>query len=142
MNLRVHAKLRLNPTGLRVERGQRLSVAAEGAWTDWTIPSDADGFTRPWLKPTERFRRIPGAPWFRLCGAIGEDEKHLLPLGRAAEAIMPASGILYLFANDIAAMYWNNHGCLEVEIKVLDQGPGNMAEQSGFYDPPTRHDHA
>jgi len=116
----VRADARYNPTGITVTAGQTIRVTAPGEWEDWGRIVDANGYEKTLLRPFTLLRRVRSAPWFRLCGAIGASEAHLFPLGNEASHVAPASGPLYLFANDLWAMYWNNSGELEVSVVVSD----------------------
>lgn len=109
---------RFNDTGIDVEAGSTIQVEASGRWTDWTIETDADGFERGYLGPAARFRRVANASWFHLCGAIGRSDRATFALGAKASIDAPAAGRLYLFANDLPAMYWNNKGSLRVSVTV------------------------
>ena len=80
-----------------------------------------------------RSKRVRGANWFELCGAIsypGEpSEAGVSPqpfyfrIGREMEIKAPYSGYLYCFANDATWAYWNNQGSLRVEIAESGRVP-------------------
>lgn len=99
-----------------------------------------------WLQWGEAARRVPEAPWFALVGAVhpspaletrnpnegsivtgllksfvhdvGEidEASQRAPLGREGSFTAACDGHLYLFANDVAWAYSNNHGCLQVLV--------------------------
>lgn len=120
--LRVSSRERLNDTRLDVVRGQTLRFSAIGLWTDWMISTDADGFENGLMALAAGSRRIPDAPWFHLCGAIGSEDQAVFAIGRQATVVMPASGRLYLFANDAPGAYWNNRGAIQVTIVMARSG--------------------
>lgn len=63
----------------------------------------------------ESDRRVPSAPWFALCGSIGQQGDGF-QISLDTSQLMAGSGDLGLFANDVAKAYWNNSGGIEVEI--------------------------
>lgn len=99
-----------------------------------------------WLRWGEGARRVPEAPWFSLIAALhasaslearNPHETHLLTgfaksfvhdvgevdeasqlalLGRNGSFETARDGHLYLFANDVAWAYSNNHGCLRLVV--------------------------
>jgi hypothetical protein len=65
---------------------------------------------------------VPGAPFFRLCGCVGTDDRQPFAIGgERPEWIVPdavavqADRQLYLFANDWPCMYANNRALGEAE---------------------------
>lgn len=114
----VFAAHRWTDTGVDVLEGDRVTVSAAGHWSDAGIECDAEGFERAWLRPFERMRRAPKARWFQLIGAVERRLQTPLILGNHAVARAPASGRLFLFANDVPFMHWNNSGFLRVTIAL------------------------
>lgn len=112
--MKVFAREYWNDTAINIKAGERLHFNATGQWKDFIILTDANGFSKWHLKPFEKLRRKPDSPWFSLIGAI--DHKHLFHIDLENTIKMPASGRLYLFANDVKYFYWNNNGCVFVEI--------------------------
>jgi hypothetical protein len=116
----VYANRPWNDTGLDVVSGQtfNFSVPSGEVWIDWQRACGADGyasnrFTRPW----EVFRRVPNAKWFELVATIGKSTQHPIVIGSRLLDFLPDSpGRLYLFANDLPWMYWNNRGLIGVRI--------------------------
>jgi hypothetical protein len=118
------------PSGIYVAPGERYRFAAAGRWRDWFRNVDADGWSCPWLP---RHNRVPGAPFFRLCGCVGTDDRLAFAIGRALPEWRVPDGVaalpdrqLYFFANDWGCLYFNNHaldaaagGPLRVEITRL-----------------------
>jgi len=107
-----------NDTGIDLTAGSVYDFIATGEWKDASIPSDADGYlSTPILKLFERFRRIPGARYFKLIGTIGKSTRESLLIGIKLTGFLPAkSGRLYCFANDVRCMYWNNNGSVELTV--------------------------
>ena len=107
-----------NDTGVDVRAGETLAVNVSGTWSDLTTEANADGYASPWnMKPFEGLRRLPKARWFALVGCVGHDLRHCQVMSDGAQTlVMPATGRLYLFANDVKGFYWNNTGALTVAI--------------------------
>jgi len=140
LTLGVDAQRLWNDTGLHVTAGQRLRVVASGRWRDWTIETDADGFSRAHLKLAEPLRRAPMARWFQLCGAVDRRLDQVVVLGQDVAFTAPASGRLFLFANDVSWMHWNNAGRITVQILTDDgasPGAGRAGAQADAVYPPT-----
>jgi hypothetical protein len=126
----VIARRHWNNTGLHVTAGQRYQLTAHGTWVDFYIPCGASGYRYPgWLLRgplglATRFmqgrRRVPEGNWFVLAGAVraAEDCRYFVA-GSSREVRMPASGQLAFFANDLPGFYWNNLGCIRLEIARL-----------------------
>lgn len=107
---------------------------------------DGDNF---WLKISTGIRRVPASRWFRLIalvsprrdlealnpeadnaaiGAWQATQRHVgdidaasqrIDVGAGADISVDRDGFLYFFANDVAAMYFNNRGSLSVELAPL-----------------------
>lgn len=114
--VRVWAERRFNPTGIEITPGATIRVRAPGGWKDWFQPATADGYDKGYMRLFAFTRRVPGAPWFRLCAVIGASS----PVALGVDAVFEAktAGPLYLFANDAWLMYWNNKGYIDVELAV------------------------
>jgi hypothetical protein len=116
----VCARSRWNDSDVDLVSGQAFafSVPSGEEWTDWRRTCGADGYAsicaiRRW----EFLRRVPGARWLQLIGTIGRSIKHPVIIGsRLAHFLPPYPGRLYLFANDVPWMYWNNRGVISVRI--------------------------
>jgi hypothetical protein len=119
-SLDIDARSHWNDTGIDVTAGQGLRIIASGTWSDWKIETDADGFAAPHLKLAEPFRRAPSANWFQLCGAVDRRLDQVVRLGRDVTFSAPASGRLFLFANDVSWMHWNNASHLTVQILTAE----------------------
>lgn len=112
----IRAAERYNATGILVTAGQSIRVEASGEWTDWSVVTTAAGYEKILLRPFAPLRRVRSAPWFSLCGSVGASDAHLFAFEADGTTVAPASGPLYLFANDIWFMYWNNKGSLLVTV--------------------------
>ena len=114
----IHARKKWNDTGIQLIAGQEYQFTAAGRWVDWFIPCDAEGYpSRNWvLRVTERQRRVPGENWFVLMGALDSDRKSIFKIGSGRTLVMPQSGMLTCFANDILYMYWNNKGAIQLTV--------------------------
>lgn len=119
-SLEIDARRHWNDTGLQVTAGQTVRIIASGVWRDWKIETNADGFSRPHLKWAEPLRRAPDAQWFQLCGTIDRRLDQVILLGADVAFKAPAGGRLFLFANDVSWMHWNNVGRLQVQVLMGD----------------------
>src|SRR4051812_10379488 len=119
----VHANKLWNDSGVDVVSGQSFAFTVPGSerWTDWKTPCDADGYdSNQLMRPWETLRRVPGARWFKLICTIGRTIRSPIVVGsQLLDFLPPFPGRLYLFANDIPLMYWNNHGMIAVRITRL-----------------------
>ena|SRR5271166_1611814 len=107
-----------NDTGIYLVAGQEYRFTSVGQWIDWYIPSDADGFPSPnaFFWPFEPLRRMPHEQWFTLIGAIDRNPETQFRIGKERTVIVPATGMLTCFANDVGYAYWNNIGSLDITI--------------------------
>ncbi|EXJ10240.1 MULTISPECIES: hypothetical protein [Nitrincola] len=111
----VNPKIKYVESGLLVSVGEQYSFSARGKWKDCHKICDAEGWSDGLIRIFMRFNRIPYQPYFLLCGVVGRDDRHAFPIGVQKEWTVPAnlvgepSGCLYLFANDIPFMYFNNY---------------------------------
>jgi hypothetical protein len=118
----VAARKSSNDTGLQVAAGQHYEFQTAGSWVDMWVTSDAGGYPTPWWslgqRLGERFRRVPDAPWFALIGMVrAGTQSQLFIIGAASQVIMPMSGRLACFANDVPGFYWNNRGTVQLTIR-------------------------
>ena len=117
----VEARKPWNDTRIDVKTGETLIFTVfPGQWHDAGISSTAGGYNPPlglrpwgWLLCNQKGR------WFELTGAVGRTITTAFAIGDGGRIRMPATGRLYLFANDVPLFYWNNHGALSVEIKQV-----------------------
>jgi hypothetical protein len=109
-------------TGLELANGALYECRADGRWLDWHITSGPDGYDASWwplLQPLfNRWRRIPTARWFALCGAVQGKETDLFLIGSRAQLRLPA-GRLLCFANDLSGFYWNNSGAVTLTLERI-----------------------
>jgi hypothetical protein len=116
----VYANKLWNDSGVDVVSGQAFSFAVPPGeeWIHWKTACRADGYTSTsFARPLEIFRRVPRADWLQLVCTIGKSIKSSTIIGSRLLDFAPAyRGRLYLFANDIPWMYWNNRGMMAVRI--------------------------
>lgn len=99
------------PTGVCVQVGQQYSFSVSGKWKDWFFVCDHLGWGHGLIT---RLSRVPGEPFFRLCGSVGKDDRAAFAIDTTRPWTVPVrtsaadDSQLYLFANDIRLMYWNN----------------------------------
>lgn len=116
-----------NWSGVRLMKGASytFTVADGDTWKDADINCGPGGWKSdelPWYKEgfvqfAEQYRRLPGANWFALAGALGDEDDELFLIGNNKEPFtVQRNANLYLFANDIPSKYDNNEGSLAVKI--------------------------
>jgi uncharacterized protein (DUF2235 family) len=117
----VFARAAWNDTTVEVRQGETYALEAIGTWYDASISCGPEGYASPSLgfRLAERWRRSPGENWFALTGAIGQDQSAAFALGARKEVLMPQSGVLYCYANDLPFTYRNNSGSLKVNVKRI-----------------------
>jgi hypothetical protein len=122
VDLVVDPSQRYVPTGVQVTAGERYAFSASGKWRDWFKDAGPEGWGTGWKA---RFNRLPGRPFFLLCGTVGQDDSLAFGIGSHLEnwpvpdaVAGQADRQLYLFANDWWSMYWNNK-----TLDVKDGGP-------------------
>ncbi len=116
-SVNIDAKEFWNHTGIELKAGQQYLLKAEGKWKDWYIETDANGYSRWYLRPFEIFRRIHKENWFALIGTIGESLSNAFLIGTGpTDYTPPISGELVCFANDMQAFYWNNYNSVQLTV--------------------------
>jgi hypothetical protein len=107
-----------NHTHVRLEAGVTYDLVAEGRWVDKVHACGPDGYDSPNLlmKLAEFGRRVRGAKWFALIGALDEDPATAVVIGSRATWIPPRDGELTCFANDWRSMYGNNRGSVTLTV--------------------------
>lgn len=114
----VEASRYWNDTGVDVRVGEVLRIEASGRWADAQYACGPEGYRPPiWLRFPALLRRCLAAPLFCLAGAVGRRSPDVFPVGASNAVVMPASGRLYLFANDVPGFYFNNSGRLSVLVR-------------------------
>jgi hypothetical protein len=117
----IEARQKWNATAIDFDKGQKYCFSASGQWRDAKIRCGPDGYeSTNWiLKRAERCRRVPAANWFSLIGAFDSKLSTAFVIGKATTIVAVTSGMLTCFANDVAFMYWNNCGSVQLEIKRI-----------------------
>ena len=118
-------------SGIKLEKDAhyQFTIADDQQWKDGDITCSPTGWKSeelPWYKETvvelmEGKRRCPDANWFELIGSLDEGGD-LFRIGRGgshASYQAKKDGMLYAFANDLKAMYFNNHGEIQVTVTRL-----------------------
>lgn len=121
-------------TDFVLEGGVTYKFEATGCWMDWFLACGPDGWGPDWKIITGK-NRMPGQPFFKLCGNIGTDKStnfeigsiRVWPAPTEIDDLPPEERKLYLFANDWESKYENNTplhpkqgGPLRVKISRLD----------------------
>ncbi len=90
----------------------------DSKWRDASISCDANGYpSTTFLRLFEKLRRIPNENYFKLIGAVDRSTSKPIVIGKSLTNFSPReSGQLFCFANDVAFMYWNNHGSIFLTI--------------------------
>jgi hypothetical protein len=98
--------------------GHDYRLDATGRWTDLHQSCEADGYaSTSWLfRLFESARRVPGAQWFALIGALDHDRSDRFVIGKQASYRPVVDGELLCFANDLWWTYFNNHGAVELHV--------------------------
>jgi hypothetical protein len=112
----VHAGQSWQDTGVQVQPEDRVTIVqVGGAWTHyrWGVEVyDANGFAGL----TQDDTQLPSVPVGTLIVRMGEDDAHMLSVGRWSVLTAPAEGTLYLAMND--NNYEDNAGFITVQIVV------------------------
>lgn len=112
----VESRLRWNDSHAIIKKGASYHYRADGWWYDWWIGCGARGYHRCWLSPLNRLKRYPDGDWFQLIASVDRRRDQSFPLLEAGTFVAPASGRLWLYANDVPFMLWNNHGQLNFSL--------------------------
>jgi len=119
-----------------VQEGTRYRISADGQWKDWFIPATVHGFDSNFvLRIFESFRVLPGAKWFVLGGVVALEgatvrqlDRHVGQFGMDVSPFLvgsqtwvaPATGSLYVFANDVPWAYFNNTEAINFQIEAVN----------------------
>lgn len=108
-----------NRTGITLEGGVTCEITATGTWIDKKYEAGPDGYDSPNLlmKLAEAGRRVRGAKWLALVGALDGDESTQFVIGRGVRYTPPRTGELTCFANDWRSKYGNNRGSVTVSVR-------------------------
>lgn len=114
----IQAREKWNDTGITLTAGEVYRLTAAGEWRDAGIACGPGGYDSPnlLLRASEWLRRAPRERWFMLVGSVGRDGGAPFRIGREAPCRPTATGRLFCFANDVAFMYFNNHGSVELTV--------------------------
>lgn len=132
----VRARSCWNRTGILLTPGEQFVLSANGRWVDFFLCHGPAGDPSPgiYMRLFERYKRIPSANWFALIGALDCDLNTAFLIGNGTDVTVQAAGELTCFANDVACMYWNNWGHVELVVKRYVRAVG----QSVLKSPPSR----
>ncbi len=134
--VRVYANRLYNHSEILLEKSAKyyFTVDTGQQWYDSVIDCNYTGWSLEDKEIKEKFnfvskffirakrnnRRVPDGKWFELCAAIGPEENELFQLQdyMSADKVYtpPYSGEFCPFANDLASMYNNNIGFIDVTI--------------------------
>lgn len=132
---RIDARSRWTSTARTLHAGVPYELAAGGAWSDGGIDCGPSGFFSVGqgclracvLRPAERLRVLPAAPWFALIGALDEDPSTAFEIGAGTTYTPPRDGVLTCCANDVPWMRWNNRGYVELTVVPAETPHGGTA---------------
>jgi hypothetical protein len=104
-------------TGVFVDTGETYILKAVGVWTDRKTSCGPAGYASPniLMRWFEWSRRVRGANWFALIGAV--DRASLFPIGDGTTLETTRRGVLFCFANDTPGFYRNNSGFVTLTIE-------------------------
>lgn len=133
--MRIDARPPWTSTGRTLRAGVAYEFTATGAWSDAGIDCGPSGYFAAGLgclrscvlRPAERLRVLPAAPWFALIGALDEDPSTAFEIGAATIYTPPRDGVLTCCANDVPWMRWNNRGYVELTVTPAEAQPGGIA---------------
>lgn len=112
----IESKKKWNDTGIDLIEGHQYSYEAIGKWKDWCIECDADGYSKFFMDLIGWIKRRPSAKWFQLIGSVEKNPVHTIDLSQKGIFTSPASGRLWVYANDADFAYCNNSGSLKLHI--------------------------
>jgi hypothetical protein len=109
-------------SGVFVEAGQHLSIAASGTWGDRAGTTGVNGRPSQPLNGRPDQIALPGAPAMMLVGKIGDDGVPFR-VGTQTELTASRPGQLLLMANDRYAALDDNRGTVDVRIIIPRPAP-------------------
>jgi hypothetical protein len=104
---------------IQVQAGEvyDFRVPPGARWVDLVFHTGPEGYSNAYMSLLSRTKRVSGAPWFALCGRVGEDDRNAFIIGRELVGhAMTESGELAFFANGNRHFYWNNFGAIPLLI--------------------------
>jgi hypothetical protein len=121
MNVRINSRARWVDTGVMLVASTPYRLATTGRWKDANIETDAAGYESAniFQRLTERWRRMPGARWFALIGAIDQRPETQFLIGKGCLYEATVNGRLTCFANDLPRFYFNNSGSVLLTVDVV-----------------------
>lgn len=134
--VRVDTRAPWTSTGLTLDAGSAYELSASGAWSDGGIDCGPSGFFSVGqgclracvLRPAERLRVLPTAPWFALVGALDGDPSTAFEIGAGTIYTPPRAGMLTCCANDVPWMRWNNRGYITLTVAPAETPAAVTAE--------------
>ena len=116
--VRIESRRKWNVTDIELVKGQTYYFEATGEWRDAGRRCGPDGYPSPnWiLRSAEHCRRVPGENWLSLIGSLDCNPLTAFVIGKSKTIAVIDTGVLTCFANDVAFMYWNNSGNLNLQI--------------------------
>jgi hypothetical protein len=108
-------------TQIQLLKGSQYVYEAKGEWNDWFIKCSADGYSNFLMDLfLKGIKRTPSAKWFQLVGVVNKDISYTINLGVKGVFVSPENGRLWVYANDANFAYFNNFGCIELEVKKVE----------------------
>jgi len=101
---------------IKVMAGEEWHFLAAGHWWDFFWRCSPNGCRNYLADICRIYPHVTDLPWFCLVGEVmnGADAPEVVRIGRRCSHTFETSGDLYLFANDMAGMGWNNWGRITV----------------------------
>lgn len=124
--MRVDADNPWNPIGVWGRAGNRycfqVSAIADKPWKDWFIDATPEAGWNDWGL-LRWMARNPKANIYQLVGEVPGVQRFTLD----AAVRMTGDGPLFVYANDLSFMYWNNHGQARLSIVRCADGEDDAA---------------
>ena len=125
----VNSRAKFNDSGVDLVAGSvyRIASVPGARWKDLHLSRDANGwksedikFFSRFVRSLEKNRRLPSAHWFEMVGAYGKSDRNLFRIGTQVMFQAAENSRLFLFANDLPSMYWNNSGSIETIVTRIE----------------------
>lgn len=121
MKAKVFGRKKWNDTKIDLVQNHKYKYKATGLWVDWFIPCGADGYPKALNFFMDNIfgplKRRQSAKWFQLVGVIRGSQEIEIELGKEGTFTALENGRLWVFANDADRAYWNNFGCIELDVE-------------------------
>jgi hypothetical protein len=127
MKVKVLGSQKWNDTKIDLIQNCEYKYQTTGIWVDWFIPCGANGYPKVLNAFMDAIagsvKRRQSARWFQLVGVIkgNQEIEHEIELGKKGTFTALKGGRLWVFANDADFAYWNNFGCLELDIEPNEE---------------------